>query len=315
MILLLLGLYALFASTFILGQEAVAIVPPIFFVGARMVLAGSILLAYVRFVKKESLRIKPQHYGWFAGIVVFHIYFSYVLEFVSYLYLSGSYVAFVYNLSPFITALFAYFFLRELMTVKKWLGLVIGFCASIPLIVAQTTSGTPAAVTAGWWVVLAQLALLLSVVATCIGWIFLKKMTNDFKYSYVFVNGFAMFFGGLLSFATSYVLEPWPTLSFVTTNNTFIITLLLSVLIGNIIVYNLYGKLLQRYSATALALFGCTTPLFAALIDWAWFGKEAGLLFVGTVFATAVGLYIFYQEELKSDSKAQPIVEEFEEGR
>ncbi len=315
MIALLLTLYALFASTFILGQEAVALVPPIFFVGARMVLAGLLLLTYVKFYKKESLFIKPIHYGWFAGIVVFHIYFSYVLEFISYVYLSGSYVAFVYNLSPFITALFAYFFLTEIMTVRKWIGLCIGFLASMPLVIIQTTTSTPLTPSTGIWVVLAQIALLLSVVSTCVGWIFLKKMTTEFNYSYVFVNGFAMFFGGIVSFITSFFLESWPTFSFVTTHTSFIITLLLSILIGNIIVYNLYGKLLQRYSTTALSLFGCTTPLFAALIDWIWFGKSVGWLFVVSTVGTAIGLYIFYQEELKGELAPSNRSEEFEEGR
>ncbi len=310
----LLGMYALFASTFILGQQAVSLVPPLFFVGIRMVLAGLLLLGYVKLYKKQSLRIKPQHYGWFAGIVIFHIYFSYVLEFVSYVYLPGSYVAFVCNLSPFVTALFAYFFLTEIMTPKKWIGLLLGFGASVPLIVTQTATTASVAPTTGLWVVLAQVALLLSVVSTCIGWIFLKKMTSTFNYSYVFVNGIGMFFGGMLSLITSYVLEPMPSLAFVATDKLFLTTLFLSILIGNVIVYNLYAKLLQTYSTTALSLFGCTTPLFAALIDWFWLGKTVGPLFVVTTIATAIGLYIFYQEELKG-TISNPVIEEFEQGR
>mgnify|MGYP000691590559 CR=1 FL=1 len=310
----LLGMYALFASTFILGQQAVSLVPPLFFVGIRMLLAGLLLLGYVKLYTKKSLHIKPSHYGWFAGIVIFHIYFSYVLEFVSYVYLPGSYVAFVYNLSPFITALFAYFFLTEIMTPKKWIGLILGFVASIPLIVTQTTAAAPVASTTGMWTVLAQIALLLSVISTCVGWIFLKKMTSTFNYSYVFVNGIGMFFGGIISLATSYFLEPLPSLIFITTDTLFLTTLFLSIIIGNVIVYNLYGKLLQTYSATALSLFGCTTPLFAALIDWFWLGKMVGPLFVVTTIATAIGLYIFYQEELKG-TITNPVIEELEQGR
>jgi drug/metabolite transporter (DMT)-like permease len=304
--ILLLTLYALFASTFILGEKAVALVAPIFFVGARMTLAGLLLLGYVAFFKRESVKIKKEHAWWFAGIVLFHIYFSYVLEFISYKYLSGSYVALMYNLSPFITALFAFFFLTETMTPKKWLGLIIGFVASLPMIMLKA-SATP--MESSLWVNLAQISLLLSVVVTCIGWIFLKKITTTWGYSYIFVNGFGMFFGGLLSFGTSYFLEPWPTTS-ILTGIPFWTLLLLSVFIGNVIVYNLYGKLLHRYSATALSLFGCTTPLFAAIIDWLWLGKTVGPLFLITSILTSLGLYLFYQEELAGTVKESGNVQE-----
>lgn len=307
--ILLLTLYALFASTFILGEKAVALVAPIFFVGARMTLAGLLLLGYVTFFTREKISIKKEHGWWFAGIVIFHIYFSYVLEFVSYKYLSGSYVALMYNLSPFITALFAFFFLTEIMTRKKWIGLIIGFLSSLPMIINKGTATPSTDLISPVVINLAQISLLLSVVVTCVGWIFLKKITTTWGYSYVFVNGFGMLFGGLISFVTSYFIEPWPALSTVT-DIPFWSLLVGSVLIGNVIVYNLYGKLLQRYSTTALSLFGCTTPLFAAIIDWLWLGKTVGPLFLITAVTTSIGLYIFYQEELAGTLVESGIVQE-----
>jgi len=73
------------------------------------------------------------------------------------------------------------------------------------------------------------------------------------------------------------------------------------ILIGNIICYNLYGKLLHRYSATTLSFFGCTTPLFAALFGWFWLREEVSPWFYVTALLVGVGLYIFYQEELKEE--------------
>jgi drug/metabolite transporter (DMT)-like permease len=307
--ILLLTLYALFASTFILGEKAVTLVAPIFFVGARMTFAGLLLLGYVAFFTKEKLSLKKEHLWWFVGIILFHIYFSYVLEFISYKYLSGSYVALMYNLSPFITALFAFFFLTEIMTKKKWIGLLIGFFSSLPMIISKGTTTPTLEGISSLVVNLAQISLFLSVIATCIGWIFLKKITTTWGYSYVFVNGFGMFLGGLISFVTSYFIEPWPTAATIT-GSSFWSLLVASVVIGNVIVYNLYGKLLHRYSTTALSLFGCTTPLFAALIDWLWLGKTVGPLFLITAVATSIGLYIFYQEELAGTVVEPGIVQE-----
>ncbi len=293
---LLLILYALFASTFILGKEAIALVAPIFFVGVRMVIAGGLLLCYVKFFTKQSFKITRKQWPWFVGIVLFHIYFSYVLEFVSYQYLSGSYVALINNLAPFVTALFAYMFLTEKLTKTQWVGIALGFVAALPMAIAESTPGAEAI--SPLFKMLAQLSVLLSVVALSIGWIFLKKITTEWNYSYVFVNGFGMFFGGLLSLLTSYYLEPWPVLSTIFTNGYFMMILFASIFIGNVIVYNLWGKLLQKYSATTVSFFGCTTPLFAALIDWLWLGKAVGPLFIITVITTSIGLYLFYQDEL-----------------
>ncbi len=313
--LLLLVLYGLFASTFILGKEAISLVAPIFFVGFRMIIAGVLLLGYVKFCTKQSFYISRKQWPWFIGIVIFHIYFSYVLEFVSYSYLSGSYVALINNLAPFITALFAYMFLAEKLTKIQWIGIFIGFLAALPMAITESSSGTDTVISP-IIKMLAQFSVLLSVVALSIGWIFLKKITTEWNYSYVFVNGFGMFFGGLFSLVTSYYLEPWPVLHVIFTNSYFLMILFLSIFIGNVIVYNLYGKLLQTYSATAVSFFGCTTPLFAALIDWLWLGKTVGPLFIGTVLATSVGLYIFYRDELNNGSggnAVQKIVESLEQ--
>ena len=67
--ILILILYALFGSTFILGREAVMAVPPIFFIGIRMLLASAFLLTFTKFYSGTSLVIKRKDYPWLPGIV------------------------------------------------------------------------------------------------------------------------------------------------------------------------------------------------------------------------------------------------------
>jgi drug/metabolite transporter (DMT)-like permease len=293
---LLLILYALFASTFIIGREAVLAFPPMFFIGIRMILAGILLLGFVRIFNKNSFTIKKNDLFWFAGIVIFHIYGSYVLEFISLQYLTGAKASLLYNLSPFITALFSYFFFGEILSFKKWIGLLIGFLAFIPLLVTQPVSTESVTHTS-----YAELLLIFSVTASCIGWIFMKKLISHHNHSYVVVNGVGMLLGGILSLGTSYFWENWPVIDTLFQNIPFIRSLLLLILIGNIICYNLYGKLLHRYSATILSFFGCTTPLFSALLGWLWLGETVSPWFFVTAFLAAIGLYIFYQEDLQGN--------------
>ena len=108
-----------------------------------------------------------------------------------------------------------------------------------------------------------------------------------------------MLFGGVLALTTSHTVETWPALDYVIYSVPFWRSLLLLILIGNVICFNLYGKLLQTYSTTMLSLFGFVTPLFTALFNWLWFGQTVSYAFFAKIILVAVGLYIFYQEELK----------------
>jgi len=292
--LLLLVLYAFSASTFIIGREAVLAVPPLFFTGIRMILGGILLLGFVKLRHPRDFKFHPKDWWWLVGIVLFHIYGSYALEFISLKYLTGAKVSLLYNLTPFITALLSYFFFKEVLSFKKWIGLLIGFLAFVPILVT-----TPVAAESSRYTTLAEFLLLLAVTASCIGWIFMKQLISKHNHSYVFVNGIGMFFGGILSLLTSVPFETWPSAEYLVSSVSFIRCLLLLILIGNVICYNLYGKLLHKYSATTLSFFGCTTPLFAALFGWMWLGEAVSPWFYVTALLTGVGLYIFYQEELK----------------
>ncbi len=243
---LILLLYAFFASTFTIGKEAIMHVPPLFFITIRMVIAGALLLGFVKFRDHLAFKIKREHYKWFAAIVLFHIYFSYSLEFVSLKYITSAKACLLYSLSPFITAVFSYIYFKEVMTPKKWAGLIIGFLGFLPVMIASAP-----------------------VVENTLGSLF-----------------------------TSRAFEVWPPVATLM-KASFIGPLVLLILIGNFLCFNLQGYLLHIYTATLLSFFGFITPLIAALFDWLWFGQSVSPSFYITVVLVSFGLYLFYQEELK----------------
>jgi drug/metabolite transporter (DMT)-like permease len=291
-------LYALFGATFTLGEAAVRSVPPLFFIGTRMIIAGILLLGFVLFKKRKEFKFNISDWPWFLGIVLFHIYLSYCTEFFSFQYLTSSKVALFYNLSPFITALLSYAFFKEIMTPKKWLGLGIGFAGFFPILKSSAPSVESSLGSIGF-VSYAEIIALVSVTSACFGWVFMKKLTTERGYSYIFVNGFGMLCGGVLAMLTSHATEVWPTVEYLSRSVPFWQSLIGLILIGNIIAFNLYGKLLHQYSATILSFFGFVTPLFTALFSWLWFGESVSYAFFITIALVALGLYLFYQEELK----------------
>jgi len=287
-------LYALCASTFTICKALLEYVKPLFFVGVRMFVAGLLLLGYTYFKDKRAFFVHKKDRMLFFQIILFHVYFAYMLDLWSLQYLTSFKSSFLYNLSPFFAAIFSYFYFSEKMTAKKWLGLGIGFCGFLPEIVSNLS----AAQNSSSFISLPEVVMLFAVGSAVYGWIMLRKLVKDGEYSPIMVNGVGMVGGGILALITSYFVEGWdvsPVMQFWP----FVRLTALIILVANILFYNFYGYLLTRYTATFLSFAGFTTPLFAALFGWLFLGEMVSWTFFLSLFVVFIGLYIFYQEELR----------------
>lgn len=322
--LLVLLVYFLLSSTFVIGKAALTYAQPIFLIAVRMGLAGILLLAYLYFFDKKQLKFKKEDLGLFAQIALFHIYLSFVLEFVAYTYVSASKAAFMFNLSPFVTALFAYIFFNERMTGRQWIGMLLGFAGTLPMLMGPGQAAEQASMHIGF-LSLPELCLLGSVVAAAYGWIVMTKLVVNKHYSPIFVNGIGMLCGGFAALLTSFALEKKPLLKCVsesmnlntlkqTLNTTlFCCTLsdflifmgyvLLLILVANIIFYNSYGFLLKKYTPTFLSLVGLLCPLFTAFLGWIFLGEKVTWIFFVSLAVVLLGAYIFYQDELRGSTE------------
>ncbi|HLJ31582.1 MAG TPA: DMT family transporter [Candidatus Babeliales bacterium] len=307
--ILIFIMYLLFASTFTLGKAALAYVPPFLFIGMRMVLGGGLLLIYYRCIKKQRLSISAADYSLFLRIIIFHIFCAYTLEFWALEYVTSGKACLLYNLSPFITAIFSYFLFAERLSYRQLLGLLIGFLGFIPILIAQTPLEK-----IGWhfgFISIYEIALIFSVTASAYGWMMVKHLLHR-NYSLIMINGIGMMGGGILALILSFVVEGALGLKEVTTvvpslvsmfgvaGERFIMLMgycLSLVVIANIIGYNLYGYLLSRYSATFLSFAGFMTPLFAALLGWIFLGEQVTWHFFATISMVILGLYLFQQKD------------------
>ncbi|MBP6869857.1 DMT family transporter [Candidatus Babeliales bacterium] len=284
-------MYALLASTFSIGKLLVHMLPPIFLIAVRMIIAGTILsTTWYLWVREKNDTIKTRDLWLFGIVVLFHILLPFTSEYIALQYISPSSACLMYNLSPFLSALFSYFIFNELMTGKKWVGFGIGLIGIFFYL--QSQCGVDLALS---W---SNGLMLISVITSSLGWIFVRLLVKNKGYSTLLINGFAMFVGGWIALPISkYCGE---VVSYNVIHIPHIIGLLtLMILIANILFYNLYGYLLTKYTATFLSFAGFVTPLFAAFFEWMFFGVVVPHEFFLTVCIIGAGIFIFYQEELK----------------
>ncbi len=292
--LFIIILNILYASTFTIGKLLLNYSGPVFITGLRMTLGGLSLLAYSLIVKKEKIKkiaLTKQNLIDIAQIIILGNFISYVFDFVALKYTSSIKVSFLYNLTPFISAIFSYFMLHEKINLKKWAGLIISFIGCLPILIEHSQDPL---ISDRFFISWPEILLIISVATYAYSWILMRKMINYENQSPIIVNYLTMFLGGLLTFPTSWLFE---TRHPITDLSNFLFLLFLIILAGNIVFYNFYGALLKKYTVTFIAISSLMCPLFTAIFGKIFLGEQITLsLFISnlTVF---LGLYIYYQEE------------------
>src|SRR5690606_11256957 len=124
-------------------------------------------------------------------------------------YVTSAKACLLYNLSPFITALFSFFLFAEQLRFRQISGLIVGFLGFIPILIAQTPLEQIT-----WHIGFLswpEIALIFSVTSSAYGWMIMKKRVAR-GYSFIFINGIGMAGGGVLALGLSCIIEGFPAL-------------------------------------------------------------------------------------------------------
>lgn len=295
-LLLIILLFALFASIFSLQKRGLIYAEPFFLIGCRMMFAGFFIILIIFLFNRKKLKINSKHFLLFVYLAVFNIYLTNSFEIWGLKNMSSSKACLIYSLSPFFTAFLAFFILKEKLTLKKILGMLIGFLGLLPIIYFKTLEEIK--VENILFFSFSEISLLLAVFFSVLGWIFLKKILT-LGYSFLIANGFSMFLGGVLILCNSYFLgEKWTPFPIINMEK-FLFYTIITCIISNIICYNLFGYLLKYFSATFMTFSGLMTPFFAAFFGWFFLNEKITSNFFLSIFIFFIGLVIFFLEEKK----------------
>lgn len=294
---LVLLMYALFASVFTIGKVGLDVSEPFFLTGVRMLLAGLAMLGWQVVANPSECRAPFKVWPLLILVAIFNVFITNAFEFWGLQYMLSSKTCLIYSLSPFAAVFLSYLFLGETMSPLKWLGMLIGIAAFIPLFANpwMQTSDQAASSLEHW----AELALTISAVTAVIGWIFVKKLTIGMHYSALMVNAISFILGSVCCFAVSAATETWAPFP-VTDWNTFWICIVYIALIHNIICYSIYAYSLNKFSVTFIAFAGLSNPLFTAIYGWYFLSEPLTAPFFIAIAGAAIGLGLFYREEKRT---------------
>jgi drug/metabolite transporter (DMT)-like permease len=287
-------MYAVLAASFTFSKAAIAYATPYFLVGFRMLMGGALFVGFQAVADKKRLAIKKEDIGLFFYVALFHVYLSYVCEFWALQYISSSKEVIIYSITPFITAILAFFLASEKLSFKKIVGMIIGFAGIVPLIVLQDDIREASMEILS--VSFPEMILFVAVFSGAYAWFPLKKLIVK-GYSLPVINGFTMLIGGtgamLTSFASEglfaeHVFDLWPFLFYTT----------MLVIFSNIIFYSLYCWHLKKFSFTILSFAGFLCPVFGAFFAWIFLGEKIMWNHFAALTMVCISLYVFYKEEL-----------------
>ncbi len=290
--LLIALMYALLASTFVLGKAALSYSPPAFLIGVRMLIGGALLLFFYRVVQGRKTRVSFADWGILSLISLFHIYLCLVPQFWALQYLAASKTTLLSSMKPFLTALLAYGLYQERLSGWQCLGMVVGFVSLLPVVLFKQVPGELNGNLLS--LSLPEIVLFGSILSGTYAWFLIRKLMRK-GYSPIFINGIAMVMGGTMALVHGwftegfYPLAPgawWPFMGYV----------MLLILFGNVIVFNAYAWLIQEYGITEVALFRFLSPVFGGFFGWLFLGEQITWHYGVSLAGIAYGMRLFFKK-------------------
>jgi len=301
MILVLL-LYAAFGLSFSIGKILVDYAQPLFAVGARMTLGGILLLGYMRFYKGERIIIYRENISYYIQAILFNVFFPYTLRLWAFdRGLATIKSSLLFNLAPFLTALFAFFFIGERLSRTQAISLIIGFLGGmIPILATQSAQETGGFAITNM-ISSAEVAMLGAVASIAYSLILSQKLVKQKGSPAYLITGISMFFGGLLSFACSFLFETstifevtQPVIKGDGLKLTYV--LIFQILLSNVLCQNLRVELLKRYSSTFMSFAGLLGPIFTSFYGMTLFGEEVQLNYILSFIIVVFGLTLYHYD-------------------
>lgn len=253
----------LMGSSFVVAKMGLVYISPLLLAGLRFVIAGSIMLFFVRMFKRKQ----PAHRSeWGKVILIGAVQTAGVMGaiFLSLRTITSGESAILTFMNPLLVVIFGTLVMGVRYRMVQWTGVLIGFIGVFIAMGSQLT------------IEIGTFLGFLSAVFWACGTLLIKKWGKLFDIWVL--TAYQMFFGGLILLVGSALLET----SRLVINPTSISILLWLSIPASIIQFTVWFYLLQKGDSGKVSAFLFLAPLFGILSGWLVLGEQLGLpLLVG----------------------------------
>ena len=279
MVLAFVVLVVLWGSSFSALKVGLEYAPPVLFAGMRSVLGGlAMLLAAVVWGGSPKF---GRDWPVFAALTALNVVLFLGFQTLAIMYLPSGSAAVLIYLQPILVGVFAWLFLGEGLTMRKVVGLLLGFSG----IAAVSAGGLLGELPPG-----ASLGVALGVGAAlfwALGTVYFKKVQE--RVATLWAVAVPFLAGGMVLTALGLLVE---SPAEITPNATFIASLLYASLLGTAVAWLLWLGLVRAGEASRVSAYIFFVPLVAVLIGAVFLDETLSpSLLVGAALVVA-GIYL-----------------------
>jgi drug/metabolite transporter (DMT)-like permease len=266
----------LWASAYVPSKIAAIQSPPLWFLSARFLVAGS-LLVILALTLRRPLPVTPQRWLNVVVLGIFANVFYLGCTYIALQHMSSGMGAIIASTNPLVLSLVAPFFLHEPLTPKKLTGLLLGFGGVVGLIVAR--NGTPNALPID--IAFTFAGVLSSVTSTII----FKRMAGE--ESLIVVTALQLFSAGIVMIPLAWLVSGPPHASLTPQLIASFVYLVLVISIGASLIW---FWLLTNGSASVVSAYYFLTPVFGLALGAVLLREHVGWTDLGGLIAIAGGI-------------------------
>lgn len=290
--LFILFVFFLIASAFLANKFLTFFLSPDIFVFLRMGCSGILLL--LLYCRSHAIWQKAKkHILFLILIAIFTTFFPSLLRAYALKNIAASRAAFWGALEPFISAFYLYVLYKQKITKNQFIGAALGCIASLFFIFTATDCN---ALPCGLFI-LADLAQIGSLCISRFGWIKGQEIMKQEIFTPQQLNAFCFTISGILSFILAFTRDAdFSILPSLFLKTEFLLPFLYTVIIGNMIAYNLYAYALKKTIITYISIAGLSIPLFVHILSFFIFGERLSFSFFISISLIAIALFIFQKK-------------------
>ena len=289
-ILAFAAIYSSWGTTYLAIRMGVEDFPPALFSGARLSLAGLLVLGFLA-LRGQPLRLRLREYLWMLGVAVLLFVCGNGLLTWAETYVSSGVASVIVATIPLWIALLELFWPHgERLTPVGWIGLLLGLIGVLILLAPGLESPT------ALWQEKGPLLVLCSAICWALGSLVVRH--RRVHVDHLLAAGYQMVFGGLVLVVIGLLLQEHREISAASFRTRGVVAFFYLLIVGSLIGYIAYNWLLRHVSAAMVGTYAYVNPIVAILVGWLFHDGEItlpllagmGVILGGVALVRGVGM-------------------------